>query len=83
VRLKPGEVEALFFPGPEDGLGEGFQTFLASLRRRVDQRDGTLLLTPMDLDRIPQFASSGGSQENVIRAVFGRALGPALDGRAG
>ena len=80
VFLSEREIEALDRPDPHESPDDGWQDFLVRLQERAVRSTGLLHLDDRDLEEIPRYAFDDGAPERAkrLRAVFGRALGPAL-----
>lgn len=63
-----------------EGRG-GYQSLLEELQGGV-QPDGTITLNDEQLERIPRYAFEygNGGWEDRLTGIFGRTLGPRLDG---
>ncbi len=63
-----------------EGRG-GYQSLLEELQNGV-QPDGSITINDMQLERIPRYAFDygNGGWEDRLTGVFGRTLGPLLDG---
>ena len=83
VFLNPSEIAELDRQRPETKGGGGWQCLIVTLAQSVDRPNGRLLLDAPTLDRIRRYAfayRSGGWQAR-LRRIFGRTLGPNLDGQ--
>jgi hypothetical protein len=82
VRLNPSEVAELDRQAPDTKANGGWQNLLVTLQCLVDRQTGRLVLTSTLVKRIQRYAFNyrkGGWQAR-LRRVFGRTLGPNLDG---
>jgi len=83
VFLSPFEVAELDRQRPETKSRGGWQSLIVSLAESVERSTGRLVLSPVMFDRIRRYAfmyRNGGWQAR-LRRIFGRTLGPNLDGR--
>ena len=83
VQLNPSEIAELERQAPNTKANGGWQSLLVTLQCLVDRRTGRLVLNSRRLERIHRYAFNyrkGGWQRRLQR-IFGRTLGPTLDGR--
>lgn len=83
VTLSADEIQELLKQDPETEHGGGWQGLLVSLQKRTNKTTGHITLTSRDLEQIQRYAfhyKRGGWQTRLL-AIFGRTLGPGLDGR--
>jgi hypothetical protein len=82
VKLVVGELKELNRQAPMSAQGGGFQNFIVQLQYRTDEDTGELELSSEDLERIQRYAFGykGGGWQNRLLKIFGRTLGPNLDG---
>jgi hypothetical protein len=80
LTLDPMEMTELLKPISGEG---GYQSLLRALQGRLDRTSGALRLERDELDRIRRYAFEygQGGWEDRLRRIFGRQLGPQLDGR--
>jgi DNA methylase len=82
VTLNHDEIQELLKQDPDTEHDGGWQGLLVGLQKRTNKTTGHITLTAGDLERIQQYAfhyKHGGWQARLL-AVFGRTLGPKLDG---
>ncbi len=82
VHLTPPEILILDRQDPSTGQDGGWQGLLTRLQRKVDRASGRLELDAQDLEQIPRYAFTygNGGWEDRLLGIFGRTLGPRLDG---
>lgn len=80
INLKPNEMALLFKQRPETRSNGGFQSLLVKLQDQTDRKNGWVLLTDNDLERIPRYAFDykRGGWESRLLAIFQNALGSRL-----
>lgn len=84
VILNHEEIQELLKQDPITERDGGWQGLLVGLQKRTNKTTGHLTLTAADLDQIQRYAfhyNRGGWQDRLL-AIFGRTLGPQLDGGA-
>jgi site-specific DNA-methyltransferase (adenine-specific) len=84
VTLNADEIQELLKQDPDTERDGGWQGLLVSLQKRTNKTTGHLTLTADDLEQIQRYAfhyKRGGWQARLL-AIFGRTLGPKLDGNA-
>lgn len=82
VTLNHEEMQELLNQDPDTEKDGGWQGLLVGLQKRTNKTTGHLTLTAPDLEQIQRYAfhyKRGGWQARLL-AVFGRTLGPRLDG---
>lgn len=82
VTLNKSEIAALDVQDPDTEKDGGWQSLIVGLQKKVDRGTGKLTLSDEDLEKIPRYAfkyKKGGWEDRLIK-VFGRTLGPKLDG---
>jgi len=82
IVLGQSEIDILFRQHPSTKSAGGFQNFLISLQNRTNRNTGQILLALQDIVRIQKYAFDygQGGWEWRLKAIFGRSLGPNLDG---
>jgi len=83
VHLDASEIAELDRQAPCTKSNGGWQALLVTLQCLVERQTGRLVLTSTLLERIHRYAFNyrrGGWQARLQR-IFGRTLGPTLDGR--
>lgn len=83
VRLDPSEISELDRQAPNTKANGGWQNLLVTLQCLVDRQTGRLVLSLELLEKIRRYAfryRRGGWQARLLR-IFGRTLGPNLDGK--
>jgi hypothetical protein len=82
IDIELGDDEADALMEPLGGQG-GFQSFLSRLQRNFSPYEGTVSITPEDLERIKRYAFGygNGGWEGRLKAIFSRSLGQKLDGK--
>lgn len=84
VFLNESEIAELDRQRPETKARGGWQSLIVTLAQSIDRSAGRLDLSPTMVDRIRRYAfqyRNGGWQAR-LRRIFGRTLGPNLDGHA-
>jgi site-specific DNA-methyltransferase (adenine-specific) len=82
VTLNHDEIQELLKQDPDTEHDGGWQGLLVGLQKRTNKTAGHLTLTATDLEQIQRYAfhyKRGGWQARLL-AIFGRTLGPKLDG---
>ncbi|MBK8035817.1 MAG: aspartyl-tRNA synthetase [Verrucomicrobiaceae bacterium] len=81
ITLNEQELAILGRQDPETETDGGWQSLLVGLQKVV-QDNGVITLTDTQLERIPRYAFNygNGGWEGRLLGVFGRTLGPGLDG---
>ena len=82
VTLLRDEMQELLKQDPDTQNDGGWQGLLVGLHKRLNKTTGHLTLTAEDMEQIQRYAfryTRGGWQSSLLR-IFGRALGPRLDG---
>lgn len=84
IVLNQSELTELRKQDPASKGDGGFQSLLVRLQEKVDVGTNSLSLTEADLNRIQKYASEHGrgGWQSRLQAIFGRTLGPKLDGNA-
>ena len=83
VTLSRIEIQELLKQDPDTENDGGWQSLLVGVQKRTNKTTGHLTLTAADLARIQKYAfhyTRGGWQARLL-ALFGRTLGPKLDGK--
>jgi site-specific DNA-methyltransferase (adenine-specific) len=83
IALNAGEVMDFLKQDPRTEKDGGWQSLLLGLQKRLNKTTGHLTLTSADLEQIQRYAfhCTRGGWQNRLRGIFGRSLGPGLDGR--
>ena len=84
VILNHHEVALLFDQDPSERSKGGWQSLIGALQDVTDRASGKAALTDDLVARIQQYAfgyGKGGFEDRLV-AIFGRTLGPKLDGSA-
>jgi hypothetical protein len=83
VVLNDAEMNELRRQNPASKSDGGFQSLLVGLQERLDAKTKSLSLSETDIQRIQKYASEHGrgGWQNRLQAIFGRTLGPKLDGK--
>lgn len=82
IELDASEMTSLLQQDPDTRKAGGFQSLLVGLQDRLNKTSGYLTLTDDDLEHIHRYAftyTEGGFQARLVK-IFGRTLGPQLDG---
>ena len=82
VILNHDEIKELLKQDPDTEHDGGWQGLLVGLQKRTNKTTGHLTLTAADLEQMQRYAfhyKRGGWQARLL-AIFGRTLGPKLDG---
>lgn len=82
ITLNHDEMQELLKQDPATERDGGWQALLVGLQRRTNKTTGRLTLAAADLEQIQRYAfhyKQGGWQGRLL-AIFGRTLGPVLDG---
>jgi site-specific DNA-methyltransferase (adenine-specific) len=82
ITLNSVEIQELMKQDPATEGDGGWQNLQIGLQKRVNKTTGHLTLTSVDLEQIKRYAfdyKRGGWQARLM-AIFGRNLGPKLDG---
>jgi site-specific DNA-methyltransferase (adenine-specific) len=83
VTLNAHEVMDLLKQDPGTEKDGGWQGLLVGFQKRLNKTTGHLTVTPADLEQIQRYAfryERGGWQSRLLN-IFGRTLGPGLDGK--
>lgn len=83
VNLNVNEIQELLKQNPATEKDGGWQGLLVGFQRRLNKTTGHLTITAKDFEQIQRYAfqhGTGGWQSR-LRAIFGRTLGPNLDGK--
>ncbi len=83
INLNAAEIQELLKQDPATGKDGGWQGLLVGLQNRLNKNTGHLTVTQQDLAQIQRYAfhyERGGWQSRLL-AIFGRTLGPKLDGK--
>lgn len=81
VLLNNREVQELQKQDPGTKDDGGFQSLMVRLQKKLSAT-GELALDDSDLEQIPRYAfkDKNGGWQNRLQTIFGRTLGPKLDG---
>jgi len=82
ITLNAQEVQELMKRDPATEGDGGWQNLQIGFQKRLNKTTGHLTLTSVNLEKIKKYAfgyTIGGWQARLI-AIFGRSLGPKLDG---
>ncbi len=80
VKLNAEELEFLFRELPDDDT-DGATRFMIVLQELTDEETSEVSLPPILLQRLYEAAAIDGAFADWLKAIFGRTLGPELDGR--
>jgi site-specific DNA-methyltransferase (adenine-specific) len=85
VTLNRDEIQELLKQDPATEKDGGWQGLLVGFQKRLNKTTGHLTVTTGDLEQIQRYAFhyTRGGWQNRLLAVFGRTLGPKLDGSFG
>jgi site-specific DNA-methyltransferase (adenine-specific) len=85
VSLDTNEIQELLKQDPATEKDGGWQALLVGLQKRLNKTTGHLTLTATDLEQIQRYAFHyrNGEWQNRLLVIFGRCLGPKLDGVTG
>jgi site-specific DNA-methyltransferase (adenine-specific) len=83
VNLSREEIQELLIQDPSTEKDGGWQSLMVGLQKRTNKTTGHLTLTANDLEHIQRYAFKygNGGWESRLMKIFGRHLGPALDGK--
>jgi site-specific DNA-methyltransferase (adenine-specific) len=81
VTLDHDEIQTLLKQDPSKEKDGGWQSLLVGFQKRLNKTTGHLTLTATDVEQIKRYAgyTTGGFQGRLLN-IFGRTLGPNLDG---
>jgi SAM-dependent methyltransferase len=85
VTLTRDETQELLKQDPATEKDGGWQGLLVAFQKRLNKTTGHLTVTAEDIEQIQRYAfhyTRGGWQSRLL-AIFGRTLGPRLDGLLG
>jgi hypothetical protein len=84
VTLNRDEMQELLKQDPATEKDGGWQGLMVGLQKRTNKMTGRLTLFPADLEQMRRYAFhyGNGGWESRLVAIFGRHLGPRLDGGA-
>ena len=82
VTLNESEKEILYRQDPAEKNSGGWQSLLVILQRLLEEKTGRMHIPPHILERISRYAFKygNGGWEGRLLGIFGRTLGPRLDG---
>lgn len=82
IILTPDEVEILFRQDSDTKHEGGWQNLLVALQQLTNEQTLEITIPPIILERIGRYAFQygNGGWEGRLRSIFGRTLGPQLDG---
>jgi site-specific DNA-methyltransferase (adenine-specific) len=84
ITLNHDEIQILLKQDPAKEKDGGWQGLLVGLQKRLNKTTGHLTITAADMEQIQRYAgyTTGGFQARLLN-IFGRTLGPKLDGTEG
>jgi DNA methylase len=84
ITLNHDEIRLLLKQDPATEKAGGWQGLLVGLQKRLNKTTGHLTVTAADIEQIQRYAgyTTGGFQARLL-TIFGRTLGPKLDGSKG
>jgi hypothetical protein len=82
VNLNEAEREILYRQDTGTGGDGGWQSLLVGIQRALNEQTGEVTLTESQMERIQRYAFNygNGGWEDRLSGIFGRTLGPRLNG---